>query len=257
MAEILRRVRTAARLCEHEHAGEYLRLTLDSAGDPQALQASIEGVHPEIEVISFGRALDIVKQVGSPENLEQRFGISRASGTRTVPTRVCQPKAASTSVIRSLSGPTARWMWLRHIMATLPIITNCAGNMSSVACASILRTIRKLLVFTSAKPCKRVQHSPRRLQHSVQFFDGSFSYLAATASEAWFRQRPFGFKPLIVAESEAYVAIATEEAALRAVCGAEVETWEPPAGTVQTWNVCQERQTRRAPGARGEWSPGT
>ena len=70
MAEILRRVRTAARLCEHEHTGEYLLLTLDYAGDPQALQASIEGVHPEIEVISFGRALDIVKQVGSPENLE-------------------------------------------------------------------------------------------------------------------------------------------------------------------------------------------
>jgi glutamate synthase domain-containing protein 1 len=36
----------------------------------------------------------------------------------------------------------------------------------------------------------------------------------------------FGFKPLIVAESEAYVAIATEEVALRAACGAEVDTWE-------------------------------
>ena len=80
------------------------------------------------------------------------------------------------------------------------------------------------------------------LQHSVQFFDGSFSYLAATASELGFAKDPFGFKPLIVAESETYVAIATEEAALRAVCGADVETWEPPAGTVQTWNVGQERE---------------
>ena len=84
------------------------------------------------------------------------------------------------------------------------------------------------------------------LQHSVQFFDGSFSYLAATASELGFAKDPFGFKPLIVAESEAYVAIATEEAALRAVCGAEVETREPPAGTVQTWNVCQEHDKHAA-----------
>jgi glutamine phosphoribosylpyrophosphate amidotransferase len=79
------------------------------------------------------------------------------------------------------------------------------------------------------------------LQNSVQFFDGSFSYLAATASEFGFAKDPFGFKPLIVAESDDYIAIATEEVALRAACGAAVETWEPPAGTVQTWSVCQER----------------
>jgi glutamine phosphoribosylpyrophosphate amidotransferase len=79
------------------------------------------------------------------------------------------------------------------------------------------------------------------LQNSVQFFDGSFSYLAATASELGFAKDPFGFKPLIVAESDDYIAIATEEVALRAACGADVETWEPPAGTVRTWNVYQER----------------
>ena len=84
------------------------------------------------------------------------------------------------------------------------------------------------------------------LRHSVQFFDGSFSYLAATASELGFAKDPFGFKPLIVAESDDYIAIATEEVALRAVCGADVETWEPPAGTVQTWNVCQEREQHAA-----------
>ncbi len=75
------------------------------------------------------------------------------------------------------------------------------------------------------------------LGRSVQFFDGSFSYLAASESELGFAKDPFGFKPLIVAESDEFVAIATEEVALRAAFGEEVETWEPPAGTVQTWNV--------------------
>ena len=83
------------------------------------------------------------------------------------------------------------------------------------------------------------------LHRSVQFFDGSFSYLAATESELGFAKDPFGFKPLIVAESDEFVAIATEEVALRAAFGEDVETWEPLAGTVQTWNVL----TQRAPGS--------
>src|SRR5262249_39190674 len=74
------------------------------------------------------------------------------------------------------------------------------------------------------------------LCRSVQFFDGSFSYLAATESELGFAKDPFGFKPLIVAESDEFVAIATEEVALRAAFGEAVETWEPLAGTVETWN---------------------
>ena len=94
--------------------------------------------------------------------------------------------------------------------------------------------------------CAAGTRDTEALQNSVQFFDGSFSYLAATASELGFAKDPFGFKPLIVAESNDYVAIATEEVALRAVCSAEVETWEPPAGAVQTWNVYQEHEQRVA-----------
>src|SRR5262245_28844904 len=69
-AAVLQCVRAGATIYEHEHTDEYLRLALDFTGDPQALQAHIEAVHPEIEVISCGRALDLVKQVGSPYNLD-------------------------------------------------------------------------------------------------------------------------------------------------------------------------------------------
>ena len=242
VAEILRRVRTAARLCEQEHAGEYLRLTIDAAGDPQALQASIEGVHPEIEVISFGRALDLVKQVGSPHNLEQRFGISRASGTHAIAhTRL------STESRIDLSHSQPFWA---H--GTLDVASAHNGHLTNYNKLRRQYEQRGVRFYTENDSeiigiylCEAMQAGAtfaEALQHSVQFFDGSFSYLAATADELGFAKDPFGFKPLIVAESEAYVAIATEEVALRAACGADVETWEPPAGTVQTWNVCQERE---------------
>jgi glutamate synthase domain-containing protein 1 len=242
VAEILRRVRTAARLCEHEQAGEYLRLTIDPAGDPQALQASIESVHPAIEVISFGRALDIAKQVGSPHHLDQRFGISRARGTHAIAhTRL------STESRIDLSHSQPFWA---H--GTLDVASAHNGHITNYHKLRRQYEQHGVRFYTENDSeiigiylCEAMQAGAtfaEALQNSVQFFDGSFSYLAATDSELGFAKDPFGFKPLIVAESEAYVAIATEEIALRAVCGADVETWEPPAGTVQTWNVGQERE---------------
>ena len=242
VAEILRRVRTVARLCEHEHAGAYLRLTIDSAGDLQVLQASIESVHPEIEVISFGHALDIVKQVGSPENLDHHFGISHASGTHAIAhTRL------STESRIDLSHSQPFWA---H--GTLDVASAHNGHITNYHKLRRQYEQRGVRLYTENDSeiigiylCE-VMHAGatfvEALQSSVQFFDGSFSYLAATESELGFAKDPFGFKPLVVAECDAYVALATEEVALRAVCGADVETWEPPAGTVQTWNVCQERE---------------
>jgi len=72
---------------------------------------------------------------------------------------------------------------------------------------------------------------------SLKKFDGSFSYLAATAGEIGFAKDRFGFKPLIVTETDDFVALATEEHALRQAFGEEVTTYEPPPGVVRTWEV--------------------
>ena len=83
-AEVARRVAEVAAIQQQEHNGEYLQLAIGYEGDPRDLQARAESVHPDVEVISFGSALDIVKQVGSPENLDARFGIGRAAGTHAI-----------------------------------------------------------------------------------------------------------------------------------------------------------------------------
>ena len=84
------------------------------------------------------------------------------------------------------------------------------------------------------------------MQHSLKMFDGSFSYLAATAGELGFAKDPFGFKPLIVAETDDFVAIATEEHALRAASGRRRGN-VGAAGTVWTWNVARSANNRSPP----------
>ena len=54
--------------------------------------------------------------------------------------------------------------------------------------------------------------------------------------EAYVKDR-FGFKPLVVAETDEFVAIATEEIALRRALGNEFMACEPAPGTMRAWSV--------------------
>src|SRR5262249_39946235 len=72
---------------------------------------------------------------------------------------------------------------------------------------------------------------------SLDDFDGSFSYLAASGDSLAFVKDRFGFKPLMVAEPEDFVAIATEEIALRKALGRDFVALEPSPGTARIWSV--------------------
>ena len=69
---------------EFSTVAAYARFVVDGGIDLGELVASIECLDEEIEVVSVGRQLDIVKQVGSPANLEETYGISRARGTHGI-----------------------------------------------------------------------------------------------------------------------------------------------------------------------------
>jgi hypothetical protein len=65
------RVKTAAGLVGFEAA----------SGDPGQLARQIEAREPGAEVVSMGRRLEIVKQVGRPDDLQAAFGVSGLIGT--------------------------------------------------------------------------------------------------------------------------------------------------------------------------------
>lgn len=236
-ALVLREVSALSTIHEQDHRGEYLRLVLERVDDPREVQAAIERIDPEIEVISCGHSLDLVKQVGSPQNLDERFGISRATATHAIAhTRL------STESRIDLSHSQPFWAHGSLDLATVHNghITNYhklrrqyeqrgvrfyTENDSEIIGIYLAEQLDAGVAFTEA------------LERSIFFFDGSFSYLAATRDEIGFAKDLFGFKPLIVTETAEFVAIATEEIALRVTLGEVVATWEPPPGTVRSWRV--------------------
>ena len=59
----------------------YARFLVSGETDLQQLTGSIESLDKDFEVVSIGHRLEIVKQTGSPDNLERTYCVSRVKGT--------------------------------------------------------------------------------------------------------------------------------------------------------------------------------
>jgi glutamate synthase domain-containing protein 1 len=207
--------------------------------DPVALEERVRRGLPEAEVICLGRYLDLFKQVGTPQQLEAAYGVGAKDGTHGIGhTRL------STESRVDLSHSQPFWAHGVPDLATAHNghITNYhklrrryeqrghrfyTENDSEVIGVYLRDRLAAGLAFEDA------------LRSSLDDFDGSFSYLAATADRLAFVKDRYGFKPLVVADTDEFVAIATEEVALRQALGRDFAAREPAPGTLQVWRVGQ------------------
>jgi glutamine phosphoribosylpyrophosphate amidotransferase len=65
--------------------------------------------------------------------------------------------------------------------------------------------------------------------------DGSFCCLAATGTEFGFVKDPFALKPLVFTETNDFVAIATEEIAIRAAFPGSYDVREAQVKEARVW----------------------
>jgi amidophosphoribosyltransferase len=76
------------------------------------------------------------------------------------------------------------------------------------------------------------------LQHAFDDFDGFFTFLMGTHDKLALVRDPFACKPAIVAETDDYVAIASEFRSLAHLPGVKhAELFEPKPAEVYSWAV--------------------
>ncbi|MGE3821615.1 MAG: glutamine phosphoribosylpyrophosphate amidotransferase, partial [Isosphaeraceae bacterium] len=68
------------------------------------------------------------------------------------------------------------------------------------------------------------------LVDSLDDLDGAYNYLVASPEGLAVVRDRHGFKPLVIAETDAFVAVSTEEIALRRALPGDYEVTEPPPG---------------------------
>jgi glutamate synthase domain-containing protein 1 len=224
-------------LREAQRVGSYLRLV--AADLPETLVPSIEAFAPEVEVVSAGRRLEIVKQVGSPEELEAAYHVSRFVGTHGIGhTRLSTESRIDLShsqpfwahglpdVATAHNGHITNYHKLRRIYEQRGVRFH-TENDSEIIGVYLRDRMARGGSFEEA------------LRASLSDFDGSFCYIAATENALAYVKDPFGLKPLVVAETEEWVAVATEEIALRAALGGDFRAREPGVRGFQVWPLPQ------------------
>jgi glutamate synthase domain-containing protein 1 len=227
---------TGVAVHRHYRNGVYDAL-LGSADDAGSLEERIRQRLPGTEVICLGRRLNLFKQVGSPDQLEATYRVSALRGSHGIGhTRL------STESRVDLSHSQPFWAHGVPDLATVHNghITNYhklrrryeqkgyrffTENDSEVIGVYLRDRLAAGLSLEDALRC------------SLDDFDGSFSYLAASGDRLAYVKDRFGFKPLVVAETEEFVAIATEEIALRKALGGDFVAREPAPGSMQIWQV--------------------
>ena len=241
----LNRLTGVATVLDSRIQGPSLRAVIESAASPTEMEHAVEaaGVSDSenngaaLEVVSVGHRLDLVKQVGSPANLEQTYAVSSTRGTHGIGhTRM------STESRVDLSHSQPFWA---HRGADVAVVHN--GHITNYHKLRRLYEQRGHRFYTEndseiiglylAERMAQGAGFADALHDSLSEFDGAFSFLVATADALGYVKDPFGFKPLTVTETATFVALATEEQALRAALGDDFPVWEPGVKDVATWQI--------------------
>jgi methylamine---glutamate N-methyltransferase subunit A len=198
-----------------------------SAGD---LEAALGARRGGLEILGLGSRLDLVKQVGSPSQLEAAYSIS----TWTGPLAIGHTRLSTESRI-DLSHSQPFWA---HGVPDLATVHN--GHVTNYHQLRRRFEQQGVIFYTDNDSevigvylrdrMKQGRSLPEALADSVADLDGAFNYLVASTDGLGVVRDRYGFKPLVLAETDDFVAVATEEIALRRALPGDYSAVEPPPG---------------------------
>jgi glutamine phosphoribosylpyrophosphate amidotransferase len=229
------RVQSLGPVGEAVTTAEYLRLVVDYAGDLKQLERLVESSHQEVEVVSLGRSLEIVKQVGSPQNLDATHHVSTWVGSHGIGhTRLC----TESQIDLSHSQP----FWAHGYPDLATVHNGHITNYHKLRRQYEQRGIKfytendsEIIGIYLAEKLSQGLTLEEALMASLVDLDGSFSYLIATPEALGYARDPFALKPLLFTETDTFVALATEEIAIRAAFAGDYEVREAQANEVRVW----------------------
>ena len=200
-----------------------------------ALRRWVESNRPNLQIMSSGNTLEIFKEVGLPTDVLTRFGVHQVSGSHAIGhTRMATESAVTTEGAHpfntgddlclvhngSLSNHNRLRDWLRE-HADLTFQTE---NDSEVAAGYLTWRLSQGATIAEA------------LEAALSDLDGFFTFAIGTRDGFSVLRDPIACKPAVIAETDDWVAMASEFRALAQLPNVEsARVWEPEPATVYSW----------------------
>ena len=186
--------------------GNHGILTL--AGDPETVKTWLRAAFPLVYLLSTGRSIDLYKDIGTPAQVAARYDFANLKGSHLVghtrmatesavtPDRA-HPFTAGEDFCLVHNGSLSNPYGVRRMLEPQGIHFD-TDNDTEAACRFLEWRLRE------------GDELPVALQKGFEELDGFYTFLMGTSTELALIRDPFACKPAIVAETDDYVAIASE-----------------------------------------------
>jgi glutamate synthase domain-containing protein 1 len=222
--------------CEASLAVKANHAILQTGIDPQTIRQWLAANYRELHVLSVGRSIDLYKDTGLPAEVAERYGFRGMQGTHVVGhTRMATESAVTPAHAHpftagedfclvhngSLSNPFS----IRRKLEPLGIHFD-TDNDTEAACRFLEWRMREGDDLEGA------------LQKGFDELDGFYTFLMGTQNELALVRDAFSCKPAVVAETDDYVAIATEFRSLAHLPGVKhARLFEPKPEEMYVWRT--------------------
>lgn len=199
------------------------------------LRAWLAHHHPELRIMSAGSTIEIFKEKGLPEEVVSRFGLRQVSGSHALGhTRMATESAVTTEHSHPFStgvdlclvhnGSLSNHNRLREELRKKGVEFQ-TDNDTEVAAGYLTYHLREGASIEEA------------LEAGLKELDGFYTFAIGTRDGFAVLRDPFACKHAVLAETDDYVAMATEFRAIAGLPGADkASIWEPVPGRIYSWS---------------------
>ena len=210
-------------------------LLLSAETDPETLASAVRAAAPEVVLVGLGSELAVLKGVGLPLDLAAGFGLPAAAGWQGVGhTRMATESAVTPAGSHPFSvgpdqcivhnGSFSNHASVRRELARRDVHCDTLND-TEVAARFVAEQIALGAGIDEA------------LEAMAGVLDGFYTLLVATADEFAVVRDPIACKPAVIAETDHYVAMASEYRAMAHLPGIEdAHLYEPEPGRVYHWH---------------------
>ncbi len=225
--------RTTSQPVEFTRNSTHALLTVST--DEPALRAAVAASAPDVTIMSVGRRIRIMKETGTPQEVAERFDVRAMAGTHAIGhTRMATESAVTTAGSHPFStgmdlclvhnGSLSNHNRLRENLRREGIEFH-TENDTEVAAGYLTWRLRQGLDLKSA------------LEAGLRDLDGFYTFAVGTADGFAVLRDPIACKPAVMAETDDYVAMASEYRSLASLPGIDAaRLWEPEPGVVYSWS---------------------
>jgi methylamine---glutamate N-methyltransferase subunit A len=224
-----------AQVSEQDAVTEYaFRYRMTFGGDLRKLADYIEDIEGA-EILSIGHGLELVKDLGDATVVADQYKLRSFAGTHAlghtrmatesdVDIRSAHPywayPFADVSVVHN--GQLTNYWGGRRALERRGhrFVSNCDSELIAVYLADKMQSGKTLAAA---------------MKDSIEELDGVFTYVVATSDSLGMAKDLMAAKPMVLYESEDFIALASEEVAIRSIFPHEIDTFDPYEGDVRVW----------------------